>query len=413
MIDWADLTPAQVATLITSSRPVLDVGAELLNFDLTFARDLSGFVDVTGGDVQWQGSALVHRDVAINLSVELAWGIALVRVFRVVTDPMSGLSARRNRGVFCLTAPQRMLGQTVTGPDGDPELLWSVTGQDRTYLLDRQPGRSVQITLPCTISEALTQLYTAAGVPGYLVDSSQASVALPQPMVWPLVPSSTASSVDVQQGDPQIAANGSETSGATWRQMINDVHSLVGYRAVWADEDGVLRSTPYADPAGVNPTGPLDAASDVVSIIGMNRTQTQDLWAAPNRWVFLWSNMPNNGDGSQQAPTLGNGGIYVVDNVADGAASQQAREGLIYTSTVSLTAATLAAFTGQADTQVAADRRVITTYTATLTPAALILGHFDVLILNDPAVGDPRKVQCTSWTEHFTTDDIDITLESV
>lgn len=409
--DWSTLTPAQLATLTRSPLATIDLGVELLNFDLTVNSDITAYADVSAGDVQWTGSALVHRDIAVNLSLELAWGIALIRVYRVVTDTVTGLSARCNRGVFCLTSPEHDLGQTVTAADGTQQSIYSVTGQDRTYLLDRQPGYSVYIPIPCTVASALDQLYTAAGVPGYLVDSSSSTASLGAALTWPMIPASTAASTDgTQTGDPQIAANGGESSGATWRQMINDVHAQVSYRAVWADENGLLRSTPYASPETAPISGVLDANDPVTSIVGMDRKVTRDVWGIPNRWIFTWSNMP-----AGTAPTLSDGGVYIVDNVGDGPSSQSARNGLVYSQTISLTAVDTTSFITQGDTRVAADKRTVTTYVLKLAPAALVmLGHFTVLSLADSdAGGVPVRVQCAAWTEHFDGSDIDVTLETV
>lgn len=420
VLDWADLTPDQETALIGTLAPSIAVGCELLNFDLTLAQDLSEALDTTTGDVAWDGTALVHRDVSLTIAADLAWGIALVRIYRIVTDTVTGLSARRNRGVFCLTTPDQPAGAQIENAQSPivGKTAYTVTGLDRTYLLDRLVGYSYYIAAATNVLTALAQAYSDAGLPGFLIDGSASASVLPTDMTWPLVSSGAddTSSTDVTSysADPAIAAANSAAGSATWRTVINDLHSLISYRAVWADDDGNLRSTPYADPSTRAPQRTLDTTDPIASLVSPDRTITKDLWGAPNRWIFVWSNMPPDISGNQQTPDGTNGGIYEVNNYTDGPSSQTARNGLVYTSQIEFTAASADDLIAQGDAKVAADKRVVQTFKITTTPAMVTAGHFDVFDLLDPAIdGGAAKVQATSWTESFTNDDTAWTLESV
>lgn len=423
-IDWDTLTPGQVAVLQTTPSFRVEVGAELLAFDLTVVEDLTPAVDQTQGDIEWDGTALVHRDCSLTIAAELDWGNALVRIHRTVTDRISGLSARRYRGVFCLTAPDKPLGSLIRNAQSSivGQRAYTVTGQDRTYLLDRSPGYSYVVAAidgsshPVTVLAALAQVYSDAGMPAgtWLIDSSAAASVIPRTMTWPLVSTGDdTSSTDVTSfsPDPAIAAAAGSGGAATWRTIINDLHSLIAYRAVWADHHGMLRSTPYADPAARPVDQILDTTAAGAALVGMDRTVTRDVWATPNRWIFIWSNMPTDASGNEQTPTTGNGGVIVIDNITDGPASQIARNGLVWPVQYELTAATATDLATQAAVKVAADKRTVTTYAITVRPSLVNLDHFTVCSYVDD--GATTKTQVTKWAEQFDNTPTSVTLESV
>jgi len=428
LLDWADLTADQAHTLLYSPTRQFDVGAEVLNADLSLVEDITQAVDNTTGDVHWLGNARIHRDVAVNLAMssELAWGTALLRIYRTVTDLASGLSARKNRGVFCLTAPARPLGSVIFNPASRlwDQYAYAVTGQDRLYLLDREVGYSyVQPKLdassnPVTFGQAVAAVYAACGVTGFLIDSSRASQALPTDMAWPLVPSSDGSSTPLgAPTDPQLVPVAG--SGATtWLDILNDLNKLVTYEPVWADEDGYLRHTPYRDPASVTPsdTFDVDAAGNIVD---PDRTITRDLYAAPNRWIGVWQNMPDDGSGNPQTPTEANGGVYIATNQTSGPSSIDALGGVpagVRPKQYSVTAATSDDVAAQIEAQKAADMRVTTTIACKTRPY-VAAGHFTRLTWRDtglPADLAPAvQVRAAEWTEHFDASDTEWTLETV
>lgn len=426
VLDWADLTSDQ-RRLLTRGQLELDVGAEILNSDLSVAQDISDAVDNTTGDVHWLGSARIHRDVSINLalSTELAWGNTLLRVYRTVTDLVSGLSARRDRGVFCLTAAPRPLGTRVFNPASRlfDQYAYTVTGQDRLYLLDREVGYSyVQPMLdgssnPVTVQQAIRNVYTACGITGYLIDGSRATTVLTQDMAWPLVPAGGAGSTPLgAPTDPQlVAASGS--GATTWLDILNDLNALITYQPTYCDESGYLRHAPYVDPQTVAPVDVLNADAPG-NIIDPDRTVTRDLWAAPNQWIGIWANMPDVA-GVPQTPTTGNGGVYVVTNDEVGPSSIAALGGVpagVRSRQYSVQAATADDVVAQIEAQKAADMRTVTTIALQTTPY-VAASHFDVFTYLDPGLpadlGPQVQVRSAEWTEHFDGSNTEWILETV
>lgn len=392
-LDWADLTDEQIATIITSPAREVDVGCELLNADLTVAEDISTDLKTDGADVTWNGLARVHRDCKITLSRVLPWGISLVRLYEIHTDKIGGgLSARRNIGAFCLTAPDQPLGE-------DPA-AYAVTGQDRTYLLDRQVGRSYVVPATTNVVAALGQAITDAGLTGVRIDSTRADATVPTDMVWPLIPAAAISSADEAGVIDEVPADlgiltDDTASPATWRRIINDLAGLIGYRGVWADEDGYYRLGPYADPASRAPTFTMDATDTVSSVVAIDRTVTRDLWSTPNTWIFVRSNMPDVG-GVPATPTEGDG-LYTVVNTNDGPSSIEAMGGLAVPVQISYTAADQAALVTQGNARVAADKRATTTAKVNTVPFPQA-GHFDVFTWRDDGLDESTwKVEATSW----------------
>lgn len=426
VLDWSQLTADQQRSLLHGTALQFDVGAEVLDASLNFVEDITAAVDNTAGDVHWLGAARIHRDVAINLamSTELSWGTALLRVYRIVTDPVSGLSARRNRGVFCLTQPARPMGTKVFNPASRlwDQFAYVTTGQDRLYLLDREVGYSyVQPMLdggnPVTFGQAVANVYTACGVTGYLIDGSRATQPLPQDMAWPLVPASEDQQPLGAPSDPQLVAV-SGSGATTWLDILNDLGRLVTYEPVWCDDNGYLRHTPYQDPTAVAPSDTFDADA-AGNIVDPDRTVTRDLWARPNQWIGIWSNMPADGAGNPQQPTTGNGGVHILTNQSAGPSSVDALGGApagLRPKQFSITAATADDVAAQIQAQQAADMRVVTTLTGQTTPY-VAAGHFTRLLYRDsglPAdLGVQVQVRAAEWTEHFNNDNTEWTFETV
>lgn len=429
LLDWTDLSADQRLSLLSGHREI-GVGAEVLNADLSVAEDISSAVDNTSGDVNWQGSARIHRDLAITLALsdELAWGNTLLRVYRTVTSLTTGLAARVNRGVFCLTAAPRPLGSVIYDP---ASRLWNkyafaTTGQDRLYLLDREVGYSYVQPLTVggatvTVGQAIANVYAACGITGFLIDSSRSSTPLPQPMTYPLLPSSDDSGSSSRLGavsDPQLIAPADSSGATTWLDILNDLNALVTYEPVWCDENGYLRHTPYVDPAVAPVVGTLDADAPG-NILDPDRTVTRDLWAAPNRWIGIWSNMPDDGSGNPQQPTEANGGIVIVQNDSTGPSSIAALGGVpagLRPRSFQITAATADDVAAQIEAQQAADMRTVTQLALSTLPYPAA-GHFDVFTYRDsglPAdLGGQVKVRATEWTEYFNNDSTAWTLETI
>jgi hypothetical protein len=366
------LTDAQVTGLLTSPALEVAAGCELLNANLTVREDISN--DLAGGRISYNLYWRIHRACDLSLSRSLTWGVDLVRPFMVLTDGLTGVSARWNVGVFALTTPDRRVGET-------PE-TYDVQGYDRLYLLDRQVGDSYEIAGGVEYLKAVRDTIAAAGLSGVLLDGSAAGVTLPRAMTWPLV------------------SDGGDSEPVTWLRVVNDLLTAINYRAVWADQDGLFRSGPYVEPTARPVEWTFDADDVTSGIVGEDRSVLEDVWATPNRWLFVRSNLP--GDPPPE-PTDG-AGVYTVNNVdgtvlglstpASVLTSQNAR-GLVWPRTFDYDAASQAALVALGDRRVASDLRSATKYDLTTGPFPGA-GHADIYRYTDAAVGS-RKVQAAQW----------------
>jgi hypothetical protein len=356
---------ADQLTILTSPAVEVAAGCDLLNADLSFREDISD--DLAGGQVAWTLHATVHRTVRLELTRPLRWGVDLVRPHMTVLDRMSGLSSRWNVGVFALTTPERTVGET-------PE-SYDVSGYDRLHLLQRQVGVDYSIAAGVTYRQALLDTFVAAGLSGVLIDGAAAENTLPVGRSWPLVAVTT---------DPDQTS-----TPVTWLRVVNDLQREWNGRGVYADENGRYRCEAYQDPTIRAPEHTFDADSPV-TIVGEDRTLSEDVWGTPNRWVFRQSNRAN----TAPAPTEGDG-IYTVVNQSDGPTSIDSR-GLTWTSVVDFEAASQPVLVALGNRKVAADRHLTSRLKVTTGPWPCA-GHGDVYAYSDLALGADRKVQAVRW----------------
>ena len=356
-------TTAQITALLEAGSIKVDFGADLLNLSLGFVNDLSP--DLVGGSVGRNCYGTVHGFCTLQISRVLTWGVDLVRPYMILS---SGTTvARWNLGVYVLTTPQRTVGET-------PE-TYEVQGYDRLMLLKREVGADYTVAAGVTYRAAILAVFTAAGLSGVLIDGSAADVTLPAARSWLLVGDST---------NPDQT-----TTPVTWLRIVNDLLNAINFRSVWADQDGQFRCGEYQDPTVRAPEYVFDADS-TLTILGEDRTITEDVWATPNRWVFRQTNRASG------SPTPSEGdGIYTLTNQSDGPTSVNGR-GLTWAAVIDYEAASHAKLVSLGDRRVASDRRVTTTLKVSTGPFPGA-GHFDVFTYADLAAGGTRKVQATSW----------------
>lgn len=364
-----NLTVAQVTSLLTGPSLSVSAGLELLTRSLRLVEDISD--DLVGGRVERQMRATgSHGTCSLGLSRALTWGVDLVRPYMVLTN--GAVTARFNVGVFSLTTPERRTSEMPA--------TYDVQGFDRLYLLNRPVGDTYTVAAGTSYLTAVTSAITAAGLSGVYLDSSASASTLPTAKVWPLV--------QAQSGSD--GRRDKDNSNITWLAVVNELLADIGYRSLWADENGLFRSEPAALPAARAPEFTFSADDVNVTILGEQRTFLQDVWNVPNRWVFVQQNRVTGA----AAPTEGDG-VYTVNNTADGITSQSAR-GLVWAKVISLDAANQAALVTQGNVIVAADRRVAAVYKVTTGPFPAA-GHLDVFTYADTALGGSVKVQAVSW----------------
>lgn len=354
-------------------------GLELLNADRAVVEDLTDVL--VGGEVDRAMGRTPHGACTLDLERELRWGIDLVRPYMTVSD--GSAEARWNLGVFALTTPETIVGET-------PQ-VYRVQGYDRLHLLDRQVGMDYSVAAGTTYRDALRQVFADAGLTGALIAGSAADSVLPVTRLWPLVAETT---------DPDET-----NTPVTWLRIVNDLLRAINFRGVYADENGTYRCEPYVSPKDRAVEFTFDT-DPKVSIVGEKREFIRDVWAIPNRWVFRQTNRP---DGAPAA-TEGDGVYtYVLPPSHDLSAENR---GLVWTSVVDYEAATQAALVALGDRRVAADLRAtakITVDTGPFPPA----GHDDVFTYTDNEAGGSRKVVARAWSLPLDGSDMRWTWEDV
>lgn len=386
-VEWTSLTNDEQATLLRS--PALEVDAQCLalNFDLTVNADVSDSLVLDGSSVSWSGSQLVSRTCQFGLSAVLPWGQQFVQLLQLLTDPVSGLSARRSLGVFCPTAPGGDLSESP--------VTRQVTGQDRTYLLDRRASYDVSFTTGAAVTDSIVNLLVQAGIHplgsssptdviGLLLDPAVTGATVTRNLLFPQLGDSSATSVTMADGTVL-----EYSAPATWRTMLNTLLAMVPtpMRAVWADEVGRYRCTPYVDPATAAPLYRFDSDDPNYSTVGLSRTPTHDLWQAPNAWTFVQANPP-----SGVAPLT-----YTTVNSFDGDSSISARNNLWFPADpITVDAETYAELAAKSNAITLAQQRAPWTAAVTTGPFPAA-GHFDVFTWADAGLDATWKVVAASW----------------
>jgi hypothetical protein len=373
-----NLTDAQVTSLLTSPSLEVSAGCELLDADLTVREDISD--DLAGGRVSRNSNATVHGTCDLAVSRSLAWGVDLVRPYMILTDGLTGVTARWNVGVYALTTPERTVGET-------PE-TYDVQGFDRLYLLSRQVGADYTVAAGVTYRQALLDVFAVAGLSGVLIEGSAADDTLPVSRTWALVSDRVA---DPDQTDTPV----------TWLRIVNDLLRAINFRSVWADQDGVFRCAAYQDPASRAAEWTFDTDPGL-TILGEDRTVVEDRWKTPNRWVFRRTNGGTGVEGD---------GVYTVD-LSDTVNGDWLGRTLVWTSVVDYEAASQAKLVALGDRRVALDRMLTIRFDVTTGPFPGA-GHFDVFEYQDAAAGGTRKVQAVSWDMPLDGGDVRWTWEAV
>lgn len=360
----AHLTKEQVTSLLVDTPVFISSGLEILDSNLAFVEDITD--SLIGGEIERLNYRTPHSAIRLSVARELVWGKDLVRPYMILSNGQ--IDARWNLGVFSLTTPERKTGRSP--------VVYEVSGQDRVYLLGREVGDTWEAPSGAGVLAEVRRALAAAGLTGLLLDSAKESATLPRAMVWPLIPTGTDGKAD-------------QTGQTTWLHVINDLLATINYRGIWADELGFFRSEPYRHASEVAPEFNFSTTGDQ-TIIDAVRTLHQDIWKAPNRWVFVQQNRPTDAP----EPTVGDG-LYIVANQSDGPTSIDAR-GLVWNRQISVDVADQASLVAVGDRKVAADRRSTTMIDARIAPFPGA-GHFDVFQLEDDELGT-FKVQASQWT---------------
>ena len=347
-------TAAEIRSLITGDSLEVSAGLELLDSSNNFVEDISD--DLDGGEISRSNFADIHGTCKLDIVRELAWGKDRVRPYMTLANDL--ISARFNLGVFVLTTPETSRIDNV--------ITYEAQGFDLLYLLQSGPSDTYVATSGTTYLTAVQDVLTASGVGvGLQLDGTGSATTLPVTMVWTLNPDA-------------------ETS---WLSIINDLLSAINYRGLWANENGVFTSSPYAAPSTRAIEWTFDTSISTANIVGQERTLTSDVWAAKNWWRFVRKAMT--------VKPIEGAGIYTVTNASTGRTSISALGRTIKAPVQFLDAADQTSLVAQGDKIVAKNQAISRSFTIEVDPLP-IASHFDIVELIDAGFTD--KCQVTSWT---------------
>jgi hypothetical protein len=375
-------TTAQVVTVMAQSSVVTtDFGLELLSSaDWSVVDDLAapdpdgtpGALLTAGAAIDRDMTATIHGTCTFATEQALTWGADMVRPYMLLSSPEVPGPVRFNLGVYLVTSPDVPL---VEGG------FYTVTGYDRLYLLAKPIGYTYQVPAGTNVFAAVRAAVLAGcGDSGVNLDSTKGDAV-------------TAVDITLVQDS---------TTSPTWLDLVNQLLASIGYLALWADENGIFRSSPATLPAlrsvefilGAGDTPQvefLDRKWFYHTVVSpLNRTMTRDTWGVPNQWRFIQN-------GLDFAPVEGQG-QYTVNDLS-GTPTSQTVVGRTVLKVVYLDAVDQDSLQTQGDLIVDADKSISETFVINTVPLP-IAGHMDILQYMDPNLpGDPvRKVMATRWT---------------
>jgi hypothetical protein len=353
----AAFTQAEVIAAIRDNPYVhSSAGLELVDLDLNVLADISDRLET--GEVQRNSYATTHETCGLAIVGELDWGQALLRPYYNL-HLLDGRVMRFNLGAYFTIQPEHTAEQMPR--------VYDVEGVGILDMLDDPVGDSYAVPAGVSYITAAEDVLRTVGYRKFNIEQLYTSQkVLAAPRTW---------TVD---------------ENPTWLGIVNDLLGAVGYQGIYQDPDGVLVSWPYVTPSTRRSEWTYDTGTYTAMILG-KRAMRQDLYKAPNRWVFVRDS--DNDDGPR---TEGNG-RYTYVNQSDGPTSVDARGGRVITKgPIGIEAADQEALVQAAQVTIDADKRPNITVPITTT-ANPLHWHFDRLTMNDPDLGPIAEVLSTEW----------------
>jgi hypothetical protein len=357
------LTAAQVTWLIQGAPGiVVGHGAEITDLDQEDVTDLGE--DFAGGTIERSAYATLHGTARFEISTPLEWGSVVIKPYMTITDGL--LVARFNLGAYFTNTPKR--------PTRESPPTYDVVGYDLLYRLDTTIGDSYGVAKGSLVLEAVENILISRGYTKYLIDQARYDAVTPDNKTWAL--------------DPALS----------WMTVVNDLLAMVGYQGIWSDWNGYLRCERYIRPDDRAYEWYLPADT-YDSILGDDAEVEYDYHEAPNRWVGVRSNSP------EDDPPVEGDGVYTYTNEDIGPTSIAARQGLVITRQESLDVASHADLITRVQSMADADMSVPTTI-ATSTGPFPLAWHFDRYLIDDPDIGVATDVLATQWSLPLNGDDM-------
>ena len=305
------------------------------------------------------GHATAHLVFIIPDDAEIPlWGQVRFAVHVKLTSLSTGeTTGFQPRGVYLPETPQTMADQSPP--------MYQVNAHDVLSVIATSAGQSFSVRSGISVGAAIAKLLT-------LASTIQADPRLT--MISDLV-----------DGDRQWPIEDEQSFLVAIDQLLESA----GWRSPWTDPMGVLTSEPWEDPATLAVAAHLEG-----NAIEMGATAKDDIWGVPNRLIFIR-------DVVGHTPTMGDG-IYVVDNIVDGLASQSARGGRIVPATFRVDVVNHAALVAWG-TKVAVSLFHVPDTVCFNTMPRLDVWHRDVVSIESPDLGytDSDKLLVQKWALPF------------
>lgn len=346
-----NLSKADIRALLAAPVVRPRFGAELVTPDLQFIEDISE--DLTGGSITRNMAGPVHGACDLELTRELAWGKARIRIYCEIGP------ARWDLGVYLLTTP--------ADPHGETPKTYKVKGYDALSHLQRLIGDSKTLASGITVVTAMEQIVTDSGVGAPIrIDSDAAGATLPSAITWPSM----------------VAGSGTQP---TWLLALTDLAGVISYRPPWANGKGELRSGLYRPDDLREPEWTFTVDDLAEGVVEPTYTNTADTWGQPNRWFFYMN---------RQSALVEGITLYVKNNLDVGPSSQLSI-GLNPAPPIGLDVYDYASLVRQGD-QLAAKQIHATEYIDADLGTFPALWHDDIGLWVDDR--GSRKVKGVSWT---------------
>lgn len=406
VVDASTLSAAELVALVEADHLQVDVGCDLLDSDSVFIEDISADVVASGSSVELGVYNTIHRTCTLNVSRELQWGSQRVKPYMLLSEgigrpayyerltdedgaplttedgePLFGdlVAAveptfyRFPLGVFVLTTPELAVG--------DDTPTFSVQGYDLLQVLDTPYGRTYTLEAGGAVIAAVEALITAAGETSSIDQTAAATVAA-----------------------GTMSYNVLDTEDWSTLRICNDLLESIGYRALYADAQGVFRSEPYRSPADLPVVWSYNADSSTTTV-GEWRTSLADYFNAANVVIGV------NDDPEAAAVPVEGAGIYTLQNAADGPTSI-AERGREIRRVIRGTFADQAALETAVTAALDVEKRVTAMVEVTVSPNP-IHSHFDVVNYRDDSLAVNGRYLVQSWSLPLDGSDMSLTLRAV
>lgn len=325
--------------------PWLEVepGLELLDEDQVLIEDISD--DLVGGSVSHNNSNLIHGSATFQIERELAWHNQRLRPYMTVRN-QTGEEYTYYLGVYLPNTPSRV--------SGDVPQIFDVEAYDALTHINTPYGASLSVDEGTSYITQIETLLTAAGVPAYSIDQTEAATTTPSTFVW---------AIDDRN---------------TYLKIINDLLLGIGYEELYSDRNGTLRAGPFAFPQDKSSTWTYNTESEDTIVVEGARSES-DLHEIPNKWVFI------RDDPEQVLPSEGDG-LYTVTNQSSGITSVDSRGRTITKIQNIKTAYSQTELEIIGDMIADKDQQPRTTVSMSSGPNPIHF-HYEVVTLNAPEIG--------------------------